>query len=569
MIQIPIVKLKDILIKEGLVTAPDFEKLEEEANRMGQNLVDVLISQSVITQEYFFNLVSQYFGIERVNLNVEPIDIELLHKLSEEIARRRRVVAFGKTAEGVLKVAMEDPGDLETIKFLEKHMEARIKPYLATPDDLNQGYILYGRQLTQDFKKIIEESIKASLNIKATSLEEAAGQMPVMAIVDNFLSYAGSIRASDVHLEILEDNILVRYRIDGILREIIRIPNEVQPAIIARIKILSGLKVDEHLRPQDGRFRYDIGQTAFDVRVSVLPTFYGEKIAMRLLPATQKPLSLEEVGMWEDTRNIVFENIKKSYGMVLVCGPTGSGKTTTLYSILNILNKPEVNIVTIEDPIEYAIKYINQIQVNTLADLTFANGLRSILRQDPNIVMVGEIRDSETAGIAVNAALTGHLLLSSLHTNDAATSVPRLLDLGIPPFLAAAVMNAVIAQRLVRKICMGCIESYKPESSAIDSIKKQLKLIDSSAEPKVPTTFYRGKGCSTCGGSGYKERVGIFEVLNVTEEVRKLIVSPKFSLDELRTVARKEGMVTIFEDGLRKIELGLTTVEEVLRVMRE
>lgn len=569
MIQIPIAKLKDILIKEGLVTTPDFEKLKEGADRMGQNLVDVLISQSVITQEYFFNLISQYFNIERVNLNVEPIDIELLHKLNEEIARRKRVIVFGKTPEGVLKVAMEDPGDLETIKFLEKNLQSRIKPYLATPDDLNQGFILYGRQLTQNFKKIIEESINASLNIKATSLEEAAGQVPIVAIVDNFLSYAGSIRASDVHLEILEDNILVRYRIDGILREIIRIPKEVQPAIIARIKILGGLKVDEHLRPQDGRFRYTIGQTIFDVRISILPTFYGEKIAMRLLPATQKPLSLEEIGMSEDIKKIVSDNIKKSYGMVLVCGPTGSGKTTTLYSILSILNQPEINIVTIEDPIEYAIKYINQIQVNLLADLTFANGLRSILRQDPNIIMVGEIRDGDTANIAVNAALTGHLLLSSLHTNDAVTVVPRLLDLGVPPFLVSAVINVIIAQRLVRKICMSCIESYQPEASVIELIKKQLKLIKPNFEPKVPKLFYRGKGCAVCGGSGYKERIGIFEGLNVTESVRKLIISPQFSLDELRTLAQKEGMVTIFEDGLRKIELGVTTIEEVLRVIRE
>jgi len=569
MLQIPVSKLKEILIKEGLITEPAFDRLKLEAERMGQNLMDVLISQRIITQEYFYNLVSSYFGIERVNLSVEPIDVEQLHKLSEEIARRKRAIVFEKTPEGILKVAMEDPGDLEAIKFLERHLEAKIKPYLATADDLNQGFILYGRQLAQDFKRVVEEAIGASLKIKALTLEEAAAQVPIVAIVDNFLSYAASIRASDIHLEILEDNILVRYRIDGVLREIIRIPKEIQPAIIARIKILSGLKVDEHLRPQDGRIRHRVGQQILDVRISVIPTFYGEKVAMRLLPATQKPLSLEELGMGENTRNIVLENIKKSYGMVLVCGPTGCGKTTTLYSILNILNQPEVNIITIEDPIEYAIKYINQIQVNPLAELTFANGLRSILRQDPNIIMVGEIRDIETAAIGVHAALTGHLLLSSLHTNDAPTAVPRLIDLEVPPFLAAAVINAVVSQRLVRKICMNCIESYELEPELIESIKKQLKLINPQLEIKIPKIFYRGHGCSVCGGSGYRERIGIFEVLNVTEEIRKAIISPEFSLDALRALAKKQGMITMFEDGIRKVELGLTTIEELFRVMRE
>jgi len=569
MLQTPLEKLKESLIKEKLITEESFDRLKTEAERMGQSLTDVLISQGIITQDYFYNLISNYLGVERIDLTTQPIDVSLLHTLSEDIARRKRAIVFGKTPEGLLKVAMEDPGDLETIKFLERHLEAKIKPYLATADDLNQGFILYGQQLAQDFKEVVEKSIKESLKMKSLTLEEAATQVPIVAIVDNFLSYAASIRASDIHLEILEDNILVRFRIDGILREIIRIPKEIHPAIIARIKILGGLKVDEHLRPQDGRVRYSIGQQLVDIRVSIVPTFYGEKVEMRLLPATQKPLSLEEIGMWEDTKNIVLENIKKSYGMVLICGPTGCGKTTTLYSVLNILNQPEVNIVTIEDPIEYAIKYINQIQVNPLADLTFANGLRSILRQDPNIIMVGEIRDSDTANISVNAALTGHLLLSSLHTNDAPTAIPRLIDLGVPPFLVSSVLNAVASQRLVRRICMNCIESYEPEPAVIEAIKKQLRLINPQAEVKIPKTFYRGHGCAACGGSGYRERIGIFEILNITKEVREAIIEPNFSLDKLRELARKQGMITIFEDGLRKVELGITTIEEVFRSTRE
>lgn len=295
---------------------------------------------------------------------------------------------------------------------------------------------------------------------------------------------------------------------------------------------------------------------------------YGEKIVLRLLPATQRPLSLIELGMTEETAKIVEENIKKTYGMILVTGPTGSGKTTTLYSILNMLNRPEVNIVTIEDPIEYNIKYINQVQINPLAGITFASGLRSILRQDPNIIMVGEIRDQETAEIAVNAALTGHLLLSSLHTNDAPTAVPRLIDMGIPPFLVAAVLNMVLAQRLVRKICLDCIESFSPSEDFLHSLRTQIKSLN-LPDSNIPRVLYRGKGCKSCGGTGYRGRMGIFELLEVNEDIRKIIVSPDFSLDLLTMAAKKNGMVTMFEDGLRKASLGQTTIEEVLRVIRE
>jgi type II secretory ATPase GspE/PulE/Tfp pilus assembly ATPase PilB-like protein len=387
-------------------------------------------------------------------------------------------------------------------------------------------------------------------------------------LVNNTLSYAASLNASDIHIEILEDTILIRFRIDGILHEILRIPKEVHPAIVARIKLLAALKVDEHQKPQDGRFRFQSGSSILDVRVSVIPTLYGEKIVMRLLPATQRPLSLSELGMLEDTAKIVEENMKKTYGMFLVCGPTGSGKTTTLYAILNMLNRPEVNIVTVEDPIEYNIKYINQVQINPVAGITFASGLRSILRQDPNIIMVGEIRDQETAEIAVNAALTGHLLLSSLHTNDAPTAVPRLIDMKVPPFLVAAVLNLVIAQRLVRRICLDCIESYTPSPEFIKSLEEQSKDLKIPGF-EVPKILYRGKGCKTCSGTGYKGRMGIFEAFEVDENIRKIIISPDFSIDLLNMAARKNGMITMFEDGLRKAALGMTTIEEVLRVIRE
>ena len=569
MLQIPPQKFKETLVKEGLITAQDFDKLLIEAERMGQNVADLLISQEIITPDYFYNLVAKYFSVEIVNLGNRPIEEDVLRGLSEELARQKRVIVFAKEPDATLDVAMEDPSDLGTIEFLKKNLKSNIKVFLTSPEDLNRGFSMYGRHLTEDFKKIIEKNIQVALRKKIGSVEEAVKDVPIVAIIDNILSYAVSLRASDIHIEILESGILIRYRIDGILHEILRVPKEVHPVIVARIKLLGGLKIDEHLKPQDGRFRYKVGPDLIDIRVAVIPVFYGEKVEMRLLPSTQRPLSLEELGILEDTGKIIEENIKKSYGMVLVCGPTGSGKTTTLYSILNILNQPEVNIVTIEDPIEYDIKYINQTQINLLAGITFANGLRAILRQDPNIIMVGEIRDEETAEISVHSALTGHLLLSSLHTNDAATAVPRLIDMKIAPFLVAAVLNVIIAQRLVRKICLDCIESRQADQNLIQVLEKQLKEINPDSKLKAPKFLYRGRGCTACNQTGFRGRAGIFEVLNVNEEIRKLIISPDFSLDNLNNLAREQGMITMFEDGLQKAATGITTIEEVLRVIRE
>ncbi len=570
MVPIPSQKLKTFLLEQGLIEEEDFNQALEEARRMNQDLGDVLISKGFVTKDFLLHLASNFFGVELANLRYRGINREVLYKIEEKFAREKNVIAFAQEGDGTIDLAMADPTDLITIEFLEKKLSSKIRPFLASDDDLAFGFSAYGSQLTQDFKRLIEENIKASLErkISASKEEEAATQLPIVEIVNNTLSYASSLNTSDIHLEAMEDSILVRFRIDGILHEVFQIPKEVHPAIVARIKLLASLKVDEHQKPQDGRFRYKVGSTVIDVRVSVIPTLYGEKIVLRLLPATQRPLSLIELGMTEETAKIVEENIKKTYGMILVTGPTGSGKTTTLYSILNMLNRPEVNIVTIEDPIEYNIKYINQVQINPLAGITFASGLRSILRQDPNIIMVGEIRDQETAEIAVNAALTGHLLLSSLHTNDAPTAVPRLIDMGIPPFLVAAVLNMVLAQRLVRKICLDCIESFSPSEDFLHSLRTQIKSLN-LPDSNIPRVLYRGKGCKSCGGTGYRGRMGIFELLEVNEDIRKIIVSPDFSLDLLTMAAKKNGMVTMFEDGLKKASLGQTTIEEVLRVIRE
>ncbi len=574
MISLPPAKLKEILIKAGTLDAGTFDKFQEEAGHKRQNVAEMIISQGLINKDYLYLLISKALGVERINLGAVGIDKQILHKLPEDVARQRNVIVFGRDSKGYFNVAMEDPTDLETIDFLSLRLGGPIKSFLAVEEELNRGFLLYQQQLTQDFKKIIEDSIRESLRSKTkgdVDLKEAAADLPIVAIVDNLMSYASSSRASDIHFEVLDDVILVRFRIDGILHEIIRVPKEIHPAIVARVKILSSLRVDEHTHPQDGRFRYDVGGGAsIDIRVSIIPTFYGEKVEMRLLSAAQKPLSFSELGMSEGTVRMITEAISKSYGMMLVCGPTGAGKTTTLYSVMDVLNRPEVNIVTIEDPIEYDMRYLNQMQVNPAAGITFASGLRSVLRQDPNIIMVGEIRDEETANISVQAALTGHLVLSSLHTNDAATAVPRLMDMGVPQFLVAAVVNVVSSQRLARRIHLDCIESYAPSKEILESIGRQLEELNvNKSDIRLPKTFYRGKGCDACNHTGYQGRLGIFEILNVTENIRKLIISPQFSLDNLRTMAKSEGMVMMLEDGLKKVELGMTTIEEIFRVIRE
>lgn len=569
MIKIPNQKFKEILVNEGLIDPDEFDRLGKEAERLNQDLDSILISRGVISSDYFYNILSRYLGVEIVNLKSVGVEENVLGLLSLDLARQKHSVIFKREANGILDVAMEDPSDLKAIEFLERYLKNKVKPFLAKPSDLEVGYAIYNRQQAENFRKIIQENIQRSFFIKQEKMEDIANAVPIVAIVENFISYALSLRTSDIHIEALENDVLVRFRIDGVLHEILRISKEVLPSILARIKLLATLKIDEHYKPQDGRLNYKIGDEKIDIRVAIMPTLYGEKVVMRLLSAAQKPLSLEELGLMDDMVVKVKEGMKKSYGMILVCGPTGSGKTTTLYSILNMLNQPEVNIVTVEDPIEYYIKYVNQTQINLQAGITFASILRAFLRQDPNIIMIGEIRDSETAEIAVNAALTGHLVLSSLHTNDAPTVIPRFMDMKIPNFLVAAVLNIIIAQRLVRKICLNCIESYIPSQEMIDSLKDQIKELNIQGELNIAQNLYKGRGCIVCNNTGYQGRMGIFEILDVENEMRSLINSPDFSLGLLVDFAKKKGMVTMFEDGLKKVELGLTTIEEVLRVIRE
>lgn len=567
---IPSDQLKKLLVEQNLIAPERYDELYQEAERKSQSVIDILISEKVVEKDYLSDLIANLLGVQRADFSLQKIDNDMVKLLTEDVARQRQAMVFGREADGTYDVAMLDPSDLETREFLVQRLKANVKPFLASPEDLDRGFSVYGYELGQDFKKIIDDNVRASLVSQSKSAQEAAADLPIVGIVNNILSYALASRASDIHIEILEESTFIRYRIDGILYQIMDITKAVHPGIVARLKLLAGLKIDEHFAPQDGRFRYQVGDQNIDVRVSTMPTFYGEKVEMRLLESSQKPLSLEELGMMPDVAKLVADNLKKSYGMLISCGPTGSGKTTTLYALMNMLNRPEVNVTTVEDPIEYNMRYINQTQVNPLAGVTFASGLRALLRQDPNIIMVGEIRDNETADIAVQAALTGHLLLSSLHTNDAPTAIPRFFDMKIPPFLVSSVLNLVLAQRLVRKICQVCTYSYDADPAIIATLESQ--LAQNGLDKKkvhIPKTLYRGKGCVTCGMTGYRGRLGIYEAFEVDEKMKELIIAPQFNLEAIRSQARASGMKTMFEDGLQKVEVALTTLEEVLRVIRE
>ena len=565
----PLDALKSLILSTGLISEKDFDSAVQEAQRTDKDVVDVLVSRNYITRDYYAEMLAQYFKVPRVKLIGQKISKEILNLISEEIARTRNAIVFDKK-DNTINVAMLDPVNLETLEFLEKYTGYFVKPYLALEGDLQSIFAQYGQVVSSDFQKTIQESIQASLKLKGIEAEKAATEFPIVSLTDNLISYAASLRSTDIHIEPLADEVFIRFRIDGVLREIIRLAKEIHPAIVARIKILSNLQIDEHNKPQDGRLKYKYADTIFDIRVAIMPTMYGEKVEMRLLTSSTKPMSFQELGMLEDTIKVVENNITKTNGMILITGPTGCGKTTTLYAMLNKLNRSEVNIVTIEDPIEYELKYVNQTQVNPKAGIEFANALRAFLRQDPNIIMVGEIRDNETAEIAVHAALTGHLVLSTLHTNDAVTAVPRLMDMSVLPFLISSTLNLVIAQRLVRKICSECIESYQPPQSIYQTIDNQLQIIKGEfAKPFRPKLLYRGKGCPSCNFTGYRGRLAIYESFDVDEKVRAYIQRTDFSLDGLKKIAFAKGTKTMFEDGLAKVELGQTTIEEIMRVIKE
>lgn len=561
--KIPAQILKEIVVKNGFVNEAEYTQAEKAAQELGKEISDILIFRGAVSEEALGKLVAEYLKVPFADLKTKIIPSETLNTIPEKLARKYQIVPL-KVEGDKLYLAMQDPQDLEALEFAKRQSGLEIVPYYAVSKDIRNGLAQYKRNIRQEFNDIITKHVEeAKVSDKGDKdLTSTAAELPVIKILNTLLEYAHAERASDIHIETLENEILIRFRVDGVLRDIINLPRKIQPAIIARIKILSSLKIDEHRIPQDGRFKFQIDLQFIALRVSVIPGFYAENIVLRLLAESARPKSLEELGLSHKNLSLVKKSITEPHGMILVTGPTGSGKTTTLYSILNILNTSKVKICTIEDPIEYGITRVSQIQVNKQTGLSFAKGLRSLLRHDPDIIMVGEIRDEETANIAIHSALTGHLVLSTLHTNDAPSTIPRFLDMGAEGYLVSSTINVIIAQRLVRKICQTCISEYQPPKEIIQSLANQL------GTQQLNQKFYQGKGCEECGHSGYKGRIGIYEVLNIDDKVRDLTIKHS-PAEAIRKVAISAGMTTILQDGVDKISSGITTLEEVLRVVRE
>ncbi len=570
--------LREVLRSAKLIAPADLRKATLAAKEKKKSLETYLISINAVKEAVLYEEIAKFLKLPFIDLGKQQIRKDILFIIPEAMASTHEIIPFEKTDKEI-KLATASPDDLQTIEFIKRKTGLIPKVYVSPPTSLTEILKQYRQSLRAEFEQISTTGVEKEGEEGEEKLREMAEDLPIIRIVDSLIEHAVFESASDIHIEPGDKEVVVRYRIDGILRNVSTLPKLVHPGIIARIKILSNLQLDEHRLPQDGRLRIITPEYKYSVRISIYPTFDGEKVVMRLLAETAKVVSLEELGLEAKPLEIVKRNIKRPHGLILVTGPTGSGKTTTLYSIINILNTPQVNISTVEDPIEYRMPGVNQAQVNPKIGFTFAAGLRSLLRQDPNIIMVGEIRDNETADIALNAALTGHLVLSTLHTNDAVTALPRLTDLGVPPFLVAFTTNLIIAQRLVRKLCPDCKERYKPtaaemaELGVLFDLETIIKtLIKESFVPKNTTvktlTFYKAPGCNRCEKSGYKGRIGIYETLEVNRHMAELL-NKKATAEELRQAAIANGMVLLHEDGFIKAIKGITSLSEVVRVTKE
>jgi len=577
-------QLKEFLLDAGLVSRKDIESAEKKAEKKQVEFGDMLVSEGLLSEDDLRRSEAYILGIPFVDLMGERIDLGVLSLIPEPIARKHNIVAFKKTPTS-LEVAMLDTENLGAIEFIKKKVGLKILPRLTDKESIKSALQQYKKSLEAEFDDIIQ---KEAFSMKAISeggddvvsekeLKELAEDLPVVKIVDTLLNHAIIQGASDIHIEPLENQVLVRYRIDGILHDAMTLPKSVSSGLTARIKVLSNLKLDEKRLPQDGRFKIETADQRVSFRVSILPTYFGEKTVMRLLRDSAANFSLELLGFHGEALERIHEATRQKTGMILTTGPTGSGKTTTLYTLLDILNTPEVNISTVEDPIEYQMARVNQTQVKPQIGFTFSAGLRSLVRQDPDVIMVGEIRDGETASLAVNAALTGHLVLSTLHTNSAAGAVSRLVDMDVEPFLIVSTVEVVIAQRLVRKLCAGR-EKYFLKSADIESLKKKVdmnKVLNALKEEKIvkkdatweKIPFYHAKKTQECE-DGYEGRLGIYEVLKVSSAIKELIIQNATS-DTIQEQAEKEEMITMIEDGIFKAAQGITTIEEVLRVISE
>lgn len=591
-------RISDALVEKllrgaKLATDEQLAGLRAQEKTDKKPLQDLVVRNGLASEEVLTKLYATEIDVPFAGIKASELPKELLRQLPERIARQYKVVLFGTSPEGAKLLAMEDPDDIQAINFLRKTLGPDIKVHIATGSAIAGALDQYREGIGGELIKVISED-QATEEVEAVSEEDVAEDSPIAKTVNLLIEYAVRSNASDIHIEPRESYVLVRYRIDGMLREANKLPKKVLGALVSRIKILSNLKIDERRAPQDGRFKVEIGGQLYALRVSTLPVVDGEKVAMRILNESAKPADLTELGFWGQSLQDINHAITQPHGMVLVTGPTGSGKSTSLFSILSIISQPTVNISTVEDPIEYRIQGANQTQINPVAGMTFSSGLRALLRQDPNIIMVGEIRDAETANLGVQAALTGHLVFSTLHTNNAATCIPRLLDMKIEPFLIASTIRAVVGQRLVRRLCADCRQSFQPD----ETLQKRLDEVFTVSNPQVIQSIHQLEqkfqqaqtdksvklgssdsqvlqlwrpkegGCDKCQHTGYKGRMGIYEVLPNSPGIQQLLVNRSTS-DSIQALAVKEGMVTMHIDGLIKALRGQTSIEEVLRVTSE
>lgn len=585
--------IEKLLQQGGIVTESQLAELHVEAERSHRDLQTVVLDEKIMTDAQLTQLIGDYIGVPFVQIEPKDIPDEVLKKISEHIARQYSVVLFAIDEDGIPSLAMEDPDDVQALNFIQKEVGYNIKVFLATKGNILDCLENYRGSMNEELDEVIAVQTDATAETQAVKEDDFAENSPIAQTVNLLLEYAIKSSASDIHIEPREEFVQVRYRIDGVLKEVNKLPRNVLGALVSRIKILSNLKIDERRVPQDGRFKIKVSGKQYALRVSTLPIADGEKVVMRILDESNQAITLEQLGYWGLSLTTVKEAMLQPNGMILVTGPTGSGKSTSLFSVLSELNTPDVNISTIEDPVEYKIPGVNQTQTNPKAGMTFASGLRALLRQDPNIIMVGEIRDTETANLGVQAALTGHLVFSTLHTNNAATCLPRLLDMGIEPFLIASTVKAVIGQRLVRRLCSQCRIQYTPDANELAVIEESFNItsdkfayihtLDAQAaadhiggDAPVATTEtsithlwkHSPEGCDDCRHTGFRGRIGVYEVLGMSNAIQKLITANATSSD-IQDEAIDEGMVTMQTDGFIKALRGATTVEEVLRVTRE
>lgn len=561
------------LVKDKKLKPEDAEKAKMAFVTAGIPAADWLLQHELVKNEDIIISRSKYLNIPFVKLDEMAISPIALGRVDKSVAERLKAIPFDyKAAERELDIAMANPTDLQAIEFLEKKTSLHIKPYAAMPDEVMTAIeINYQQSLSTEVTAALKETgSSGDVQVKTVNVRkvnEIIKEAPIAKIVTTILEFAMKSRASDVHIEPLEEKTRVRYRIDGILHEKLILPKSIHDALVSRIKILSDMKIDEKRIPQDGRFNFQTDDDEVDLRVSTLPTVHGEKVVMRLLKKSGGVPTMQELGLRGRALKNLEEAIMRPHGIILVTGPTGSGKTTTLYSVLYRINTVKVNIMTLEDPVEYQMVGVNQVQINPQAGLTFASGLRSFLRQDPNIIMVGEIRDEETAELAVQASLTGHLVFSTLHTNSSAGALPRLLDMHAEPYLLASTITAIVGQRVARKTCPTCKKAYQPAPEIVTDIKNVLGKLWVHDDTK-PVELFKGAGCEQCGNTGYKGRVGIFEVLPVSEKIGRLILEHAPAV-EIEKTAISEGMITMKQDGYLKVVEGITSIDEVLRVAQE